>query len=163
MVKFILNSNCLLDYCIISHYPFRKKKAQHSKLQATVGSCQDTEAEGSEVLKHPSDPTSMAKPATESDYSYAAVQGISEQLEQVGAHEDTYAEIKENEPHPCQLPTASKEAPPEPTEAGAEYLYAAVAKKRKFPNTSSEEMPPPAAQISVPPAKPAPYNSKICL
>ena len=140
----------------------RKKNAY--KRQASVNTCHYkdlVEQDTTRQFKHPSDPTSKTKPATESDYSYAAVQGISEQLEQVGTKEATYAEIKENEPHPCQLPTASKEAPPEPAEAGVDHLYAAVAKKRKLPNTSSEDMTKSAqaAQISAPPAKPAPYNS----
>ena len=110
-------------------------------------------------FEHPSDLTSMAKPATESDCSYAKVQGISEQ--QVDANEDTYAEIKENELHPYQLSAASNEAPPEPTD----HMHAAVAKEQKLPNTTSEEMfkPTQAARISVPPAKPALYKCKICL
>ena len=140
----------------------RKKNAY--KRQARVNTCHYkdlVEQDTTRQFEHPSDPTSNVKPATESDYSYAAVQGISEQLEQVGANEATYAEIKENEPRPCQLPTAFKEAPPEPTEAGVDHLYAAVAKKRKLPDTASEDMSKPtqAAQISVPPAKPVPYKS----
>ena len=150
----------MVEFCIFSHVPFRKKKAQHSKLQAAVHSCQDTVAESTATLNHPSDPTSNVKTATESDYSYAAVQDISEQFEQVGANEDTYAEIKENELQPYQHPTASKEAPPEATVAGADHLYAAVA---NLPSPNSEDMPAQAAQISVPPAKPAPYNSKSWL
>ena len=155
----------MLESCIFSNGPFRKKKAQHSKLQAAVQSCQDTVAKGTEILKHSSIQNSNVKTATESDYSYAAVQGISEQLEQVDANEATYTEIKENAPHPCQLPKASKEALPKRTEADDDHMYAAVAKKRKLPITASEDMSKsaPAAQISVPPAKPSPYKSENCL
>ena len=165
MEIFVLNPNCLFGYCIFSHGPFRKKKAQHYKLQAAVYSCQDTVAESTAILNHPSDPTSNVKPATESDYSYAVVQGISEQLEQVDANEATYAEIKENEPYPYQHPTASEEAISEPTEADDDHMYAEVTKESKLPDTASEDMskPPQAAEISVPPTKPAPYKSEICL
>ena len=140
----------------------RKKNA--CKRQASVNTCHYkdlVEQDTTRQFEHPSDPTSKVKPVTESDYSYAAVQGISEEHEQVDAKEATYAEIKENESHSCQLPTASKKATPEPTEAGVDHLYAAVAKKRKLPNTASEDMSKPAqaAQINVPPAKPAPYKS----
>ena len=161
--EIILDNRYLMLVRNFSHGPFRKKKAQHYKLQAAVHSCQDAIAEGSEVLKHPSHSSSNVKPATESDYSYAAVQGISEQLEQVDANEATYAEIKENELYPCQLPTASKEAPPELTEANNDHMYAAVAKKKKMPSTASEDMPKPAlaGEISVLPAKPAPYKGMI--
>ena len=144
----------------------RKKNA--CKEQASVNSCHYKdllEQDATRQFEHSSDQTSTVKPATESDYLYAAVQGISEQLEQVGANEATYAEIKENEPHPWQHPTASEEALSEPTEAGVDHMYAAVTKKRELLKTTSEEMskPPQAAQISVPPAKPAPYKSEICL
>ena len=150
---------------LVWHVPFRKKKAQHYKLHAAAHACLDTVAEGSEVLTHSSDPTSNVKTATESDYLYAEVQGISEQLEQVDANEATYAEIKENAPHPYKHPTASEEALSEPTEADDDHMYAEVTKESKLPDTASEGMSKPAqaAQISGPPAKPAPYNSEICL
>ena len=147
------------------HVPFRKKKAQHYKLQAAAHACLDTVAKGSEVLTHSPDPTSNVKTATESEYWYAEVQGVSDQLEQVDANEDTYAEIRENELHPYQLSTASNEALSEPTEADNDHMYAEVTKERKLPTTASEEMtePPQAAQISGPPTRPAPYKRKICL
>ena len=145
----------------------RKKKAQTCKQQASVNTCHYKdllEQDTTRQFEHSSDQTSKAKPATESDYSYAAVQGISEQLEQVGTNEAMYAEIKENKPDPYQLPTPATKTPPEPTEADNVHMYAAVSKKRNLPNTASEEMtdPPQAAQISISPAKPAPYKSKIC-
>ena len=112
-----------------------------------------------------SDQTSKAKTATESDYSYAAVQGISKQLEQVGANEATYAEIKETEPQPYELATDSIEALPNPTDADNDHMYAVVTKEGEMSNTTSEEMSKvaQAAQISVPPANTAPYNCEICL
>ena len=141
----------------------RKKNA--CKQQAVDNSChyedlleQDRETQS----EHSSGPTSKVKPATENDYVYAEVQD--EQLGQFDASEATYAEIKENEPHIYQHPRASKKAL-QPTEAGLGHMYAAVPKKKKLPDTASEDMSKPAqaAQISVPPAKPAPYKSETSL
>lgn len=128
-------------------------------------------------LKQPSDTVNTVRPATESDYSYAAVQGTREQPEQVNfvaPNEGTYAEIKDRELQPYQFPTTSNQASPKPTEAAVNHdiVYSAVTKKRTMSNTAivshlepSEEMlkPAPAAQISVPPVKPAPYKSKNSL
>ena len=145
----------------------RKKNA--CKEQASVNTCHYKDLleqdNTTRQFEHPSDQTSKAKPATESDYSYAAVQGISEQLEQVDANEATYAEIKENEPQPYELAADSNEALPKPTDADDDHMYAAVTKKGEMSNTTSEEMSKDAqaAQISVPSANTVPYNCEICL
>ena len=141
----------------------RKKDA--CKEQASVNSCHYKDLLEQDITRqfeHSSYPTSKAKLATD---SYAPVQVIGEQLEQFDANEDTYAEIKENEPHPFKLATHSIEALPKPAEADNDHTYTAVTKERELPSTASEDMSKPAqaAQISVPPAKPVSYNCKICL
>ena len=115
------------------------------------------------ISKQPSDKNRKAKPATESDYSYAAVQGISKQLEQVGANEATYAEIKDREHQPYHHPTPATKASPKPTEADNDHMYAAVTKKKSLRRSEDMSKSVQAAQISVPPSKPAPYKSETCI